>query len=213
MPAMAVSVSSFTASSNLCFHLPIAKTSQQGNCNGHLKLVSSDSRPSTSSSNWRSSALVDGTFRNKLNSHTKIKIKLAIEKSAGYWIRAIVNKGSLESEKEGWEGAETGPVLSRKPFTRDWQDSGFKKGGVSEENLVTNGLTREQVADGEVGTDAEFLGSDGEGEVEEEHSQNDYWDRNVTGVGAETSIATTANQWVEDDLNKRIRFQNGREVR
>jgi hypothetical protein len=43
--------------------------------------------------------------------------------------------------------------------------------------------------------------------------ENDYWSRNGAGKSSETTIIyPQANQKVEEDLLKRIRYQNGREV-
>ena len=54
---------------------------------------------------------------------------------------------------------------------------------------------------------------DGEGAAEGEGEENDYWSRNGAGTSSETTIIyPQANQRVEEDLLKRIRYQNGREV-
>lgn len=42
--------------------------------------------------------------------------------------------------------------------------------------------------------------------------ENDYWSRNGAESSSETVIFPEANKRVEEDLLKRIRYQNGREV-
>jgi len=85
---------------------------------------------------------------------------------------------------------------------RDGQGAGPNDSFVAE--FVEDGVSgREDVEVEVIGHDIE----DGDGE------ENDYWSRNGAGPNSETTVIyPQANQRVEDDLLKRIRYQNGREI-
>jgi len=88
------------------------------------------------------------------------------------------------------------------------EDGGDGNGARSKE-----GFAAEFVEEGVSGRDnieVEVIGHDIEDGGGEE---NDYWSRNGPGPSSETTVIyPQAHQRVEDDLLKRIRYQNGREV-
>lgn len=111
------------------------------------------------------------------------------------------------------------------------ETTGGKRIYAEQEVVELNRFLREEESDGYGAVNggakgdfgAEFVEEGGSGredvEVEgiedgaEEGEENDYWSTNGAGPSSETTVIyPQANQRVEDDLLKRIRYQNGREV-
>lgn len=95
-------------------------------------------------------------------------------------------------------------------LNRFWKEEGGDGYGVVNGG-ASGDLVAEFVEDVEGGQEIEHGDGDGDGEGEIE--ENDYWSRHGAGPSSETTVIyPQANQRVEDDLLKRIRYQNGREV-
>ena len=122
--------------------------------------------------------------------------------------RVTVNRGGLRSEEGGKRRTDIAlnEVILEESIEQEVHRNGKLAGGFME---------AEDMED-DVGVEGLVADADEEEEETELELVNDYWSREG-GAGreqdSETRIFPQASQWVEDDLNKRIRYQNGREVR
>lgn len=88
------------------------------------------------------------------------------------------------------------------------EDGGDGNGARSKEGFAAE--FEEEGVSGRDNIEVEVIGHDIEDGGGEE---NDYWSRNEAGPSSETTVIyPQAHQRVEDDLLKRIRYQNGREI-
>ena len=117
--------------------------------------------------------------------------------------RVTVNRGGLRSEEGGKRRTDIAlnEVILEESIEQEVHRNGKLTGGFMEDDVGVEGLV-----------------ADADEDVEETELElvNDYWSREGGASreqDSETRIFPQASQWVEDDLNKRIRYQNGREVR
>ncbi|KAG0603965.1 hypothetical protein M758_10G134400 [Ceratodon purpureus] len=137
-------------------------------------------------------------------SGTRVVVNCAVKGRGGSWGVHVVR--CVRSSEERTHAGDLDQVLSPGAGDGHGALNGGLDGGVGGE-FGEDG-------EGEVAGDMGAYAEDGEGEaVEVQGEENDYWSRNGASKSAETTVIFPhANQRVEEDLLKRIRYQNGREV-
>lgn len=123
--------------------------------------------------------------------------------------RVAVNRRGLRSEEGGKRRIDISlnDVIREESIEQE----------VHRNGKLARGFMEAEEMEDDVGVEGLVADADEEEEETELELVNDYWSREEGGAGrekdSETRIFPQASQWVEDDLNKRIRYQNGREVR